>query len=251
MPDEFNAEVPSTVFTTHHYREPYRSVAHPDIDALRKSLQSEPVVCAFPSLRPYLVNEQCPQDAACVVDGKPLFRIHDSIFDDLTLIGITYFYAVSDLGGIRTLLHAWTRLLSGESIDAIGGMDWDAFLPKFFQQPTDSGFLRCDVSVRGYWHQYLIAPLLESVREMYDSIFILPGLGPDLSIIPRARRWMFGPDERRLIHVPKAFLDGLRGEIMDNLKLNGSTESVDRSDALLAWWFKASYFLSTSINADT
>ncbi|KAJ7179504.1 hypothetical protein C8R46DRAFT_1073934 [Mycena filopes] len=226
MPDDFNADVPSTMFTTHRYREPYRSPTRPDIDPLRKSSHSEPL---------YLVSEQCPQDGDGFVTAEnPIFNIHVSIFDDLTLIGITYLNVASDLGGIRTLLHAWTRLVSGESINSIEGMDREAALPRFFQEPT-YGILYDMRTVRGYWHEVLPAPL-ESLKEAYASLELALGL----NITARARRWMF-PPERRLIRVPKALLNDLRSEILHNLKVNGSTESVDRSDVLLAWWFKTSY----------
>jgi hypothetical protein len=46
------------------------------------------------------------------------------------------------------------------------------------------------------------------------------------------------PEEGMLIRVLKAYLEDRRCEIMRNLKLQGSSERVETSDTLMAWWLK-------------
>ncbi|KAJ7741052.1 hypothetical protein B0H16DRAFT_1890612 [Mycena metata] len=250
IPDTFTSDTPSTAFTAKHYREPYRTSARPNIDILLNSSHSEPTFCSFPSLRQYLVSEERLQDADSFMyrasdhvrfSENAVFNIHVSVFDDLTLIGITYFHVTSDVGGIRTLLHSWTRLISGESITAIEGMDRDVPPVNCVRLSGDfQDFLECNVNtIRGYWHQSM--PPIGSFQEILATA-VDDRATPNLRVMSRIRRWMYGPDgERWLVRVPKTFLDDRRREILENLKLNGSTESVDRSDVLLAWWFKTTY----------
>ncbi|KAJ7776142.1 hypothetical protein B0H16DRAFT_1449590 [Mycena metata] len=217
IPENFSPESPSTAFTVKHYHEPYRSSARPEIDLLLSSSHSEPFICASPSLR----------DLAKEVEAfSPIFEIHVSVFEDLTLIGITHFHATSDVGGLRTLMHAWARLISGEHIDAIRGIDRDAAPLEHFRQQNsrrDRIFLERD---------RIVQPPVGSLDDLYLALF------PDNSNTT--------PD---LVRVPKVFLEDRRREILEDFKLNGSSESVDSSDVLLAWWFKLSY--STRSASDT
>ncbi|KAJ7044721.1 hypothetical protein C8F04DRAFT_1351080 [Mycena alexandri] len=249
-PDTFTSDNPSTVFTAKHYHEPYRTSARRNIDVLLNSSHSEPTCCPSPSLRAYLVSEERLQYADSLLfraaerfrfSEKHAFNIHVSVFDDLTLIGITYFHVVSDVGGIRTLLHSWARLISGESIAAIAGMDRDVRPANYIRPPNElDTFLERDVNtIRGYWHQRV--PPTGSFKELFARIDD-DSSGRNRRIMSRLWHWMCGVDgERRLVRVPKTFLDDRRREILENLKLNGSTESVDHSDVLLGWWFKTTY----------
>jgi hypothetical protein len=81
-------------------------------------------------------------------------HVHVFIFDDLTFIGVTSSQIIFDVIRTRTLLHAWTRLLSGEDISAIQGMERDVAPFKSFQGPAWVD------GVRGYGDfDYFIFPL--------------------------------------------------------------------------------------------
>ncbi|KAJ7651819.1 hypothetical protein B0H17DRAFT_881616, partial [Mycena rosella] len=160
----------------------------------------------------YLRSKTCPMSTdGFLVPNTPMVHIHIAVFDELTVIGVTSSQVMFDVIGTQTLLRAWTRLLAGENVDAIQGMDWDV-------APFESFRGACDVNlVRGYGSH-------------------LPGL-----LVPLVRLWMRGPEVRKLIRVPKAFLEELKREIMLDLKLKGLSERVDIYDVPLAWWLKISY----------
>ncbi|KAJ7642816.1 hypothetical protein B0H17DRAFT_1216358 [Mycena rosella] len=180
IPYNFNSRNPAVEFAAEDYH----------------SVDCKPFVCEFPSLDVYLRSKTCPMSTnGFLVPNTPMVHIHIAVFDKLTVIGVTSSQVMFDVVGTQTLLCAWTRLLAGENVDAIRGMDWDVALFESF---------------RG-----LLVPLVQS--------------------------WMRGPEVRKLIRVPKAFLEELKREIMLDLKLKGLSERVDIYNVLLAWWLKISY----------
>ena len=85
----------------------------------------------------YLVSKTCPTSTAGFVASNTLVvHVHVSVFDDLTLIGVTSSQMVFDVPGMGTLLHAWTQMLAGDGIDAIPGMEWDVAQFEGFRGPT-------------------------------------------------------------------------------------------------------------------
>ncbi|KAJ7290177.1 hypothetical protein C8J57DRAFT_1046006 [Mycena rebaudengoi] len=229
IPCSFEWPEPAITFTGDHYRESYGSPTRPDLESLLNCSDSEPLSCAFPSLRTYLISKTCPTSTAEFVRSNvPMLRVHVSVFDDLTLLGITAPHLLFDVPGIGTLLHAWTRLIPGDDINEIPGMDWDTTPFNTFRGPT--GML----CVRGYG--YIMPKAYPShTYEPYISL---------LETWIRAR--MRDREVRRLVRVPKAFLEDRRREIMENLKRQGSSELMTTSDVLLAWWVKTSHSLRRS-----
>ncbi|KAJ6572286.1 hypothetical protein B0H19DRAFT_1231794 [Mycena capillaripes] len=137
IPCVFDSQTPAIAFTAEHYHEPYESHARPDIRSLVNSSDSEPTFSRFPLLRTYLVSEACPTSTEEFLRLKaPTVHVHVSVFDDLTLIGVTSSHVVFEAPGLRTLLHAWTSLLAGHDIEAIPGMDWDMAPFESFLGPT-------------------------------------------------------------------------------------------------------------------
>ena len=66
------------------------------------------------------MSKTCPTSTYGFLESNaPMVHVHVSVFDDLTLIGVTSSRMMFDVIGTRTLLHAWTRLLAGEDIDSI------------------------------------------------------------------------------------------------------------------------------------
>ncbi|KAJ6561783.1 hypothetical protein B0H19DRAFT_1142617 [Mycena capillaripes] len=188
------------------------------------SFNLEPTFAKFPSLRKYLVNKTCPTSTAEFArSNTPMIHVHVSLFDDLTVIGVTSSDMMFDAFGLGTLLHAWTHILAGDEIETIPGMEWNLAPFESFKIP---GPMTC---VRGYG--YLIP-------EKYPLFLMQP-------VVKLVYDWMEARmrdrEVCRLIRVPKAFLDERRREIMESLKLQGSSEWVAPTDVLLAWWFKTSY----------
>ncbi|KAF7341622.1 hypothetical protein MSAN_02059600 [Mycena sanguinolenta] len=109
------------------------------------------------------------------------------------------------------LLGGWTRLLSGEDIDSIPGMAWDA--QPF--APFSSGPVESEVP-RGWF-------------KPHDAQAQVQPADPDPKSVPR------------FVRVPKAFLAETKRNIMKELKAQGSTEYVGTGDVLMAWWLKTLY----------
>ncbi|KAJ6582239.1 hypothetical protein B0H19DRAFT_929392 [Mycena capillaripes] len=219
VPRTFDAHTPPVAFTADDYPECYRSSARPELptELLRSAPDTQPVIRELPELDVYFKSRQCPTSLAeFLVPNTPLFHVHVAAFDDLTFVGLTWSHAIFDLMGLQTLLNAWTRLLNGEKIETIPGMDWNMAPFRTFTAST------------------AVAPQ----RGWYDL-----GLLGRLSFIVRhlLRLWWDPKETTYLMRVPKKFLDGSKREIMDNLKLRGSTEWVGSSDVLAAWWFKTAY----------
>jgi hypothetical protein len=125
IPYTIDSQHPPIAFTVDHYREHYQSLARSDIRALVNSSAAEPFICPLPSLDMYLMSKTCPTSTArFLAPDTPIVHVHVSIFDDLTFIGVTSSQIMFDVIGTRTLLHAWTRLLSGEDISAIWNGTW-------------------------------------------------------------------------------------------------------------------------------
>ncbi|KAJ7465161.1 hypothetical protein FB451DRAFT_1138498 [Mycena latifolia] len=229
IPCTFDSHTPAIAFTADRHHEPYWSRTRPDLRSLVNCSDSEPLFCRFPSLKTYLISKKCPTSTAEFLrSNTPMLQVHVSVFDDLTLIGVTAPHLMFDAPGIGILLHAWTRLLSGDDIDAIPGMEWDVAPFETFRGPNA---VNC---VRGYG--YLIP-------DKYPPNIYEPCLSLVVSWI---RSRIRNREVNRLIRVPKAFLEDRRREIMENLKLQGSSEWVTSSDVLLAWWIKTSYSLHKS-----
>ncbi|KAJ7290156.1 hypothetical protein C8J57DRAFT_1458804 [Mycena rebaudengoi] len=192
IPCTFDSDTPALRFTADHHL----WVAH----------------SSRPQVAPELLRFQaaffkkCPTSTAEFVRAKaPLLHVHVSVFDDLTLIGITSPRLLFDVPGIGTLLHAWTRLLAGDDIVTIS------------QAWTGTRYRSMPPAVRVVWKVTL---------SQLDTWI---------------HRWMRDREERRLVRVPKAFLEDRRRQIMEDLKHQESSELVTTSDVLLAWWVKTSH----------
>ncbi|KAJ7683439.1 hypothetical protein B0H17DRAFT_33801 [Mycena rosella] len=217
IPYTFDVSTPPVAFTMEEYSEPYGCSGRPKLPIhLPDSFDaSKPSVHPLPALGEYFASKECPTSLdGFLVPNTPAVHVHVATFQDITFIGFTTSHVILDGLGARTLLHAWTRLLSGEPIDTIQGMEWDA-------QPFNV-FMRSTATV---------APIRSGMF--------------DLGIFSRLR---FNLDRMRdpklathLVRVPRSFLDDSKRDINASLQFRGSGEWVGSSDVLLAWWFKTAY----------
>ncbi|KAK7044864.1 hypothetical protein R3P38DRAFT_2766426 [Favolaschia claudopus] len=215
VPLTFDSTTRPIAFTVEDFAEPYAQAGdRPPLPTNLAADLSEPFVCATPPLHGYFKSSTCPSALeGFLVPNTPLTHLHVALFDDITFIGITSTHIAFDALGTSTLLHAWTRLLNGETIDAIPGMDWDAAPFEAFQKPTTV------THQRGWFNLGLFG-------QLFFIVLFVWGLIRD----PK--------EEQRIVRVPKSFLEERKREIMEELKSQGSSEYVGSSDILLAWWFK-------------
>ncbi|KAJ7449108.1 hypothetical protein B0H11DRAFT_1743793 [Mycena galericulata] len=215
IPQAFNSDTPPVAFTVEDHPEPYLSPARPEIplDASRFPT-SQPSFSPMPQVQEYVRSKSCPSSLdGFLVSNTPVLHVHVSVFDDLTFIGVTSSHIGFDAVGAAILLEAWTRLINGDDIDAIPGMDWDAAPFECFTGPT------AVTHQRGWFDLGLFSMILFTLRLLL--------------------RLLRDPKEiDYLVRVLKVFLDDAKREIMDNLKSEGSSEWVGSSDVLMAWWFK-------------
>ncbi|KAJ7099972.1 hypothetical protein B0H15DRAFT_503638 [Mycena belliarum] len=219
VPRTFDAETPPAVFTVDDYAEPYRCPTRPELphhlpdnfDATQPSLHPDP------KLEGYFRSRDCPATlAAFLVPNMPSLHVHVAVFDDLTFIGVSAPHICVDALGTQALLHAWTRLLNGDALDAIPGMARDAAPFAVFAGPTAATHPRGWFDL-GVFRKFLFIVCLV-IRILRDP----KGVG-------------------YFVRVPKVFLDEAKREIMHQLTLEGSSEWVGSSDVLLAWWLKTVY----------
>ncbi|KAF7343248.1 hypothetical protein MVEN_01756500 [Mycena venus] len=235
IPRVFDSETPPVAFTAEEYREPYLAScgARPDVLGLLNRTDSEPIFCQFPALKMYLVSKTCPASTDEFISTKtPMLHVHVSVFDDLTLIGVTASEMMFDAPGLSTLLHAWTRVLSGDDIDDIPGMAWDLAPFNAFLGPS---YLRC-IRGRGYGSDRVAEyPMNMWKGSVYDPLIEL--------CQDRMRRQKRAREVSQLVRIPKTFIEDRRLEVIEELKRKGFNEIVSSSDVLMAWWIKTSYRL--------
>ncbi|KAJ7185821.1 hypothetical protein C8R46DRAFT_982622 [Mycena filopes] len=223
VPRTFDSNTPPLTFTAEDFAEPYRSATRPELPtyaaALSTTSNSRPSVCRVlpAAFEVYFKSKTCPTSfEAFLAPNTPLLRVHVTVFDDTTFIGVTASHILFDALGSRELIHAWTRLINGDDLAVIPGMDVD-------MAPFESFAKLTGVSEqRGWYTLGLWGQILFIVRLMF--------------------RILRDPkEESRLVRVPRVFLEDTKREIMKELKLQGSTEWVGSSDVLLAWWLKSTY----------
>ncbi|KAJ7090978.1 hypothetical protein C8R43DRAFT_908320 [Mycena crocata] len=212
IPNNFSKENPPVQFTAVEYAELYRSPARPILpDDLPDGLDlSQPSIHTRPAFDLYFKSRGCPTSFnEFLVPDMPALHTHVTVFNDITFIGFTSSHILLDSLGMQTLLHAWTLILSGESIHNIVGMEWDAAPFDALTNPTAVG-------PRPGWVIDAPAPTLSK-----------ESMGPNFA--------------RKLVRMPKSFLRDSTHQINEQLRLQGSSEWVGSSDVLLAWWLKTVY----------
>ncbi|KAJ7691784.1 hypothetical protein B0H17DRAFT_934706 [Mycena rosella] len=238
IPSIFDANTPPIAFTVDEYPEPYRSATRPELPMHLpdSSKATQPSIHSLPELDVYLKSSKCPTSLdGFLVPNTPVVHVHVAAFDDLTFIGFTAAHVAMDALGARTLLHAWTRLLSGDAIDTIPGMDWDATpFEAFNAGPT------AVTPPRGWFEPERPSWLLRTARSLMRILW-----DPMDATRPKEAE-----QATRLVRMPKVFLEDSKREINDTLKRQGSGEWVGSSDVLTAWWFKTIYGPRSIGNSD-
>ncbi|KAJ7079648.1 hypothetical protein C8R43DRAFT_344964 [Mycena crocata] len=226
IPLVFDADSPPIAFTVaDHSTEPYSSANRPALPIhLYSSDATVPSIQRVPKLDRYLKSRQCPTTLAqFLVRNTPLIHVHVAVYKNLTFIGLTSTHLTFDILGVRTLLHAWTRVLNGDDMSTIRGMAWDA-------APFASFTANTEGLVLGEVHGWFDLGFLSRLR----------------FAVPLLLHSLWDPAEARLVHVPNFFLEAHKQEIMQKLKRQGSNQWVGSSDVLMAWWLKTEYSICRS-----
>ncbi|KAJ7689281.1 hypothetical protein B0H17DRAFT_937455 [Mycena rosella] len=226
IPRTFDAETPPIAFTVDNYPEPYRSATRPKLPMHLPDCfdATQPSVHPVPELDVYFKSRKCPTAFdGFLLPNTPILHVHVAAFDDFTFIGLTWSHIAFDGLGMQALLYAWTRLLSGDAINTIPGMDWDA-------QPFEA-FTRTTAVTRprGWFEPARVGWWQRLVRSLMRIMW-----GPREATPTQARQ-----DVTHIVRMPKLFLDEAKREINNNLKLQGSKEWVGSSDVLTAWCFRS------------
>ncbi|KAJ6465768.1 hypothetical protein C8R45DRAFT_839726 [Mycena sanguinolenta] len=222
IPETFDAKTPPAVFTVDDYAEPYNRSGRPRIPSSLTG--SQPSIMPVPELEEFFRSKMCPKtEAEFFKPNVPMLHVHFSVFHDFTFIGVTAPHMGFDLLGFAALFSAWTRVINGDDIDAIPGMDWDAQpFAHYVPAPGSSPVTPTHTSLRGWFDLGWLSELSLIGRVVLSSIRDPKEVG-------------------YLVRVPKVFLNEAKQEIMDELKVQGSSEYVGSSDVLMAWWYKTAY----------
>ncbi|KAJ7691565.1 hypothetical protein B0H17DRAFT_1010970 [Mycena rosella] len=221
IPRTFDADTPPIVFTVDNHSERYPSATRPELPTHFPDTfePTQPSIHSIPELEVYVKSRQSPTSLdGFLVPNTPSLHVHVATFDDLTFIGVTVSHMAFDGLGLRTVIHAWTRLLNGDAIDTILGMEWYAAPFEAFTGPT------AVTTLRGYFEPEQPSWVQRVVRSLMQTLW-----GPKDAM---------QQDVTRLVRVPKVFLDEAKREINYAPTLQGSSEWVGTSDVLMAWWFK-------------
>ncbi|KAJ7686237.1 hypothetical protein B0H17DRAFT_1013720 [Mycena rosella] len=227
IPHTFDAGTPPIAFTAENHSEAYRSATRPALP-IHISNSSEPSIHPLPDLDVYFKSKESPSSFdEFLVPNTPVIHVHVTTFDDLSFIGVTFSHGAFDGLGMRTLLYAWARLLNGDAIDTIPGMECDVAPFEAFTGPTTV------TTMRGWFEPAQSSWLQRVVRPFMQILW-----APKEVVMPH--------DVTRIVRVPKVFLEESKREINNNLALQGSSEWVGSSDVLTAWWYKILYGLRSS-----
>ncbi|KAJ6465809.1 hypothetical protein C8R45DRAFT_1173472 [Mycena sanguinolenta] len=220
IPETFDTKTPPAIFTVHDYLEPYNGSGRPSIPSALTG--SQPSIIPVPELDEFFRSKTCPKtEAEFLKPNVPMLHVHFSVFHDLTFIGVTAPHMGFDMLGFAALFSAWTRVINGDNFDAIPGMEWDAQPFAHYVPTPGSSSVSTRTSLRGWFDLGWLSKLSFIGRYVWSSIR--------------------NPEIGYLVRVPKVFLNEAKQKIMEELKLQGSSEYVGSSDVLLAWWFKTVY----------
>ncbi|KAF7325658.1 hypothetical protein MKEN_00415700 [Mycena kentingensis (nom. inval.)] len=217
IPHSFDATTPPIAFTSEHHPEPYASpsASRPPIPSLHYALSATPFVCDVPEMDAFFRGPGCPATLADFLKPNvPLLHLHVTTFEDMTFIGLTSSHGLSDAMGTKAVVSAWTRHLSGESIEE---MPRDADPLRSFRTPPPNGWV-----LRG-WYDLGMLAMISWIVQFVWALLRLP------------------KEVKQHVCMPKVFLEAQKQRIMEEIKASGSDEWVGSSDVLLAWLLKTFY----------
>ncbi|KAK8087331.1 hypothetical protein PG994_002305 [Apiospora phragmitis] len=213
VPETFSSERPAIGFT--HVEESSQKAAdHPVASRIPKSPSgSRPAIAGDPSeLVPLVMGPDVPQSQDdYLYSDRPALGLRVVSFSDKTVVVLHWLHSLFDAVAMGAVLDAWTLALQGreEEIPTPQGVREDP-LAEFGMYPTEKHVL--------------------ADRRLYTSGLVKYGANNILDITWRRKA-------NRVVCVPKAFLDKLRAQAMDDLAAAGyENPFVSEGDVLVAWF---------------
>ena len=228
VPIAFSRQRPSFRYTLRdHGNEPLTSVVPTAgfLHSLRELSQSEvSLLPSVTSVAHLFADEASPKALAdWTSSDTPIISLHITQFSDATCVGLKVPHSVLDGGSIRIVIHGWTKVLTGT-------------LPP-------------PLNILGYTNvkegKKLAIDALSAIAEGRDGTeaatapYLLRGFSYFVFIILIVVDIIWNKREKkRLIHLPKAFVEALRYQAMGGLS---EGERVSSSSVVAAWLAKTAY----------
>ncbi|KAJ5835980.1 Transferase [Penicillium robsamsonii] len=180
LPPKFTKDRPGFIFTTEEHDGSIK--AHPLASQMPSSTKLDPHVCVLDGMTKYsplVRHKTAPTGIADWLQTDiPQLVIHTVLFNDATLLTLTFQHTLMDTMGLSSFLHAWTAVLSNreKDIPPFLGFDEDPIetdTEAVSEQPTIAGIvfgkiLLLRFALVGWWEKYWFP-------KVKDKVLLIPG----------------------------------------------------------------------------
>ncbi|KAJ5129364.1 Transferase [Penicillium bovifimosum] len=217
LPPKFTSDRPGFIFTTEHQDQ--NITTHPlasQMPAIKEADTQNPKVHVIDCMSKYNSLFRHETAPSCLQDylenDIPQLFIHTLLFNDATLLGVTFQHTLTDAMGLSGLIKAWTAVLSGkEEVPPFLGFDEDILEKHTEDRPASQHALAGNVFG---WFQLGVAAIWKWWEEFRFPVLQDKGLVIPAEVVRR-----------------------LREQTMRELDTGGEGPRpfVSESDVLLAW----------------
>lgn len=228
IPERYTEERPGFIFTVDDSNATSSIYVHPLASALPTTTSSIPDSNPFTifdcssKFTPILIHKSAPTSIASFLSSdNPQLFIHTVIFNDATLLTVTFPHTLTDAMGLSGFLHAWTAILSSQTgrTEEEEEDDQQKKIPPFLGFDTDPLESQFDAQVPAHRH------VLSS--QVFGQLGIM-GLV--------VKRWWenywYPTLEDRMLRIPGKYIQHLRTQAQSELETDFF---ISESDVLLAW----------------
>ncbi|CAD6586543.1 MAG: hypothetical protein CYPHOPRED_003606, partial [Cyphobasidiales sp. Tagirdzhanova-0007] len=162
-----------------------------------------------------------------IYTDNPILSLHITSFSDATCVGLGMSHTIADAGAARVIVYAWNQVLAGKAPPPLPERLFSSKDSKGAKEPVFDPD-PCDIVAEGHdGKEAAVAPYL--VRGwrlfLYFALFVL-----DLVLHRR--------ETKRLIHLPKTFVQDLHKDVMRDLPTG---TWVSSNDVISAWLVKTAF----------
>ncbi|RAH85427.1 LysR family regulatory protein [Aspergillus japonicus CBS 114.51] len=214
VPTQYDDSRPAFIFTTTKHDMSIND--HPLGSRLPRTSSSKAPFLAprAAEFGPLVCDHDSPQTLRDWISSDlPQLRIHVVLFDDSTLLTITYPHTLMDAVGRSTFLRAWTAVLRGQPGDVppFRDLSEDPLASLGVEVPGPS-YIHADRVLQGF------GLVVFGIRHLFDL-------------------W-FHRQEDHLLLLPGRFVERLRLQALQELSHHNDSY-LSESDVLLSWWVKS------------
>ncbi|KAF7626330.1 hypothetical protein F9C07_2287016 [Aspergillus flavus] len=217
IPAEYSPKRPATDFTVSKYS---MGISDHALGAKFPRASSQPTVVGCPmDLVPLCIGPQSPRQIEdWLYSDRPQFAIHVVLFDDATLVTVTWMHTLTDAMGLAGFFKAWTAVLNGreEDVPEFQGIG-ETPLQQLGQHIAGETYVNYKFMLKGFG-------LLSFAFWYFFELF-----------------W-YRREEQRIMCIPGRFVEQMRTESLKELRHQNKEENapfVSESDVLFAWWTRA------------